>query len=328
MKVEHRVTLTADGCPVRLTALINRPEEAAAAIELGADGIALWDDGLSGNRSNDPPPEEEYRAVFEQVTRAAAGRPVTIRTAAAQFYPGDETARGDAYAPGCRPKTPVENNSSGWLPDSRTTPPRRLSLQLRAILKAGASGCFNILFPLVRQVEELKQYRTWLNRAREELAAEGFCPPQPAAGMLVEIPAVTTTLELFSHELNFICLGEDLLRRSLALPENQPYRDAIDGCFHPALLYQARFLLETAHRRRKKTAMSAPAAGEPAAVPLFLAMGLDEMIMPVEKIPAVRLVVERLTLPEARLIGAKAMSFPTAAGVRNYAGEALARLMR
>ncbi|OAT81764.1 putative PEP-binding protein [Desulfotomaculum copahuensis] len=328
MKTEEHITLTADGHPVRLTALINHPEEAAGAVELGADGLALWDAGLSGNRPDHTPPEEDYRAVFQQAARAAAGRPVTVRTDAAQFYPGRETTGGCACRSGPPPGTGFEGHPPGRPPDPAAAPPRRLLRQLRAILEAGAGGRFHILFPPLRQVEELKQYRAWLNLAREELAAEGFRPPQPAAGMLVEIPAVTAMLELFAHELNFICLGENLLWHSLVLPEDHPVRRAIDCSFHPALLYQARLLLETAHRRRKKAALSAPAAGEPAAVPLFLAMGLDELIMPAEKIPAVRRVVERLTLPEARLIGAKAMSFPTAAGVKNYAGEALARLMR
>lgn len=307
MNRNSNATLTADGHPVWLCAAVDRPEEISSALEAAPDGFFLKSDPASA-RADGPPSEEELLSFYRLAARAAGRKPVTVRTAAARFSAPEADRRTDT--------------------DAGAVPAERLLRQLRAVLHPGTGGCFQLLFPLIRQLEDLLRYKELLDRARQELTADGTAPPRASTGMVVEVPAAVTGLEMFTHEINFVCLDEVLLWRSLCLPENHPDRENIDPSFHPALYYQIRLLVDTAHKRRKRVSLFARAAGEPAAVPILIALGLDELIMPAEKIPAVRRIVERLTLPEARLIGAKAISYASSAGIKKYAGEALARLMR
>lgn len=71
---------TLDGERVLLQANLDLPEDAAAALEAGCDGVGLFrSEFLFMNRA-DAPSEDEQAAAYSSVVRAMAGRPITIRT--------------------------------------------------------------------------------------------------------------------------------------------------------------------------------------------------------------------------------------------------------
>ena len=72
--------VSADGETIEIGANISSAVEAAAAFESGADGIGLLRTELLFSHRSTPPAEDEQFAAYSEVVRAAAGRPVILRT--------------------------------------------------------------------------------------------------------------------------------------------------------------------------------------------------------------------------------------------------------
>jgi phosphotransferase system enzyme I (PtsI) len=76
--------------------------------------------------------------------------------------------------------------------------------QLRAILRASASGKVRILFPMITGVTELRRTRAVFEEAKEELQREGvpFDPTIPI-GVMIETPSAAIIADLLAREADF-----------------------------------------------------------------------------------------------------------------------------
>src|SRR5690606_3741555 len=128
LRDERAVTL--DGIDIVLNANIELPDEAAAALAAGADGIGLFrSEFLFMGRQTLPDEEEQYQA-YASVARIMGGRPVTIRTL---DLGADKTLDDEA--------TVATNPALGQRAIRYCLArPEMFATQLRAILRASAHG--------------------------------------------------------------------------------------------------------------------------------------------------------------------------------------------
>ena len=75
-----RPAATRDGHPVRVVANISGIEEAAQAVELGAEGVGVLRSEFLFLDRDAPPPEEEQVLAYRAIARALEGRPLVVRT--------------------------------------------------------------------------------------------------------------------------------------------------------------------------------------------------------------------------------------------------------
>jgi len=175
-----------------LQANIERPQDAIAAMEVGANGVGLFRSeflfmGRTGQELHLPSEQEQFVAYRDAVV-AMKGRPVTIRTL---------DVGGD------KPLDSSEHNILNPALGLRAiryclTEPQLFLTQLRAILRASAFGSVHILIPMISHGFEIDQSLAMIAQAKAELTAENVAfDPTIKLGAMIEVPAAALSLPMF-----------------------------------------------------------------------------------------------------------------------------------
>ena len=303
-------TRTADGRAVELCANIGRPEEAAAARGKGAEGVGLFRTEFLFLDRADAPGEAEQLAAYRQAAEAFAQGPVIIRTL---------DVGGDKKAP-CLAMEQEDNPFLGHRAIRYCLDAPELFLtQLRALLRAGAGrGNVRILLPLVTGVEEVRAAKALLERAKEELAAEGKAfDPDIRVGVMIETPAAALAADLLAKEADFFSIGtNDLTQYTLAVDRGNARVAGLYTPYHPAVLRSIRSIIAAARAAGIPVGMCGEAAADPLLVPLLLAWGLDEFSVGAGSLLATRRVISLWSAAEAAAVEAEAMACADAGAVR------------
>ena len=161
--------------------------------------------------------------------------------------------------------------------------PEILRTQLRAILRAAASGKVRVMFPMIATLNELRDVKAML---AEEAASLGV-PPVPA-GIMVEVPATAVMAAQFAREADFFSIGtNDLTQYTLAMDRGHPkLAPQVDG-LNPAVLRLIAHTVKGAQPAGQDAwACAAASPAIPRAVPILLGIGVDELSVSLPAIPA------------------------------------------
>lgn len=278
LRDEPAVTL--DGVDITLCANIELPEEAAAAMAAGAQGIGLFrSEFLFMGRAELPDEEEQYLA-YAAAARAMNGRPVTIRTL---DLGADKTLDDEA--------TVATNPALGQRAIRYCLArPEMFGTQLRAILRASAHGHIRILLPMITHLHEVHATRVALDAARRELDARGQAyAADIELGAMVEVPAIAIAIEPFAQELDFFSIGtNDLIQYTLAIDRGDHDVAALYDPLHPAVLRLISQTINAVQRAGKRVAVCGEMAGDAKLTRLLLGMGLTEFSMHPQQLPDVK----------------------------------------
>lgn len=308
---------TKDGFKVAVSAIVENPDELYEASRSEADGIGLLStDFLYANREH-PPGEDEHLELYTAAANLMGEKPIVVRT---PLLDANQLPDGESFR---------KNNSALGYRGIRVglTCPELLKTQLRALLRANEWGNFKLLLSMVTMVNEVIQVRELLGAARAELKEAGtkFYPPMEV-GVEVAVPAAVVMASLLAFEAVFFSISEELAVYTMAADPACPYSKSLLEPFEPTFLFQIQNLAEVARRRRKPVHVTAPLAGCPAAVPILVALGVSELVVRPKMVKQVKEIIPLLTVPGARAISAKAMSFWSAEGVKKYAEESLGKI--
>ena len=264
--------VTLDGTRVALEANIERPEEAAQALEAGADGVGLFrSEFLFLNRRELPGEDEQYESYREAVL-GMAGRPVTIRTL---DVGADKELSAEAGA--VAPNPALGRRAIRYC----LSAPNVFLTQLRAILRASAHGKVRLLIPMLAHAHEIDQSLQMVEAARSQLRErrQSFDERVPVGGM-VEVPAAALSATLFVKRLDFLSIGtNDLIQYTLAIDRTDHEVAALYDPFHPAVLRLIAMTIRAARKADKPVAVCGEMAGDWAASRLLLGMGLTQFSM-------------------------------------------------
>jgi len=312
---EESVTLDRQG--VTLRANLDLPGEAARARRLGADGVGLFrTEFLVVGRSTMPGEEEQYRA-YRSVAEAFPSRAVFIRT----FDLG-----GDKFPVFLR--TPPEDNPFLGRRGVRVCrdEPELFLTQLRAILRATVHGDVRIMVPFVNAASEMVSVRNLLDRAAEQLRAEGFEIKRPVkVGAMIETPAAALATRNLATHADFLSIGtNDLVQYTLAVDRTSTGLAHLFDPFHPAVLRQ----IAMAARAGETAGLEVSACGEMATRPLgallLLGLGVQSLSVAWRSLPEIRRLVRCCRLDEVRAAAAAALEAPTGNRVKQALSASLA----
>ena len=281
---------TLDGTPVHLYANIELPSDLDAVKAAGAAGIGLFrSEFLFMNRRELPDEDDQYEA-YRSVVEGMKGRPVTIRTLDIGADKALDGGEGSA-----------ENPALGLRAIRYClAEPRLFNTQLRAILRASRHGKAAILIPMLSSWAELNQAAAAVERAKEELKAEGekFDPFVPVGGM-IEIPAAAIALPMFVRKLDFLSIGtNDLIQYTLAIDRSDDAVAHLYDPLHPAVLSLIAGVIRTAQQAEKPAAVCGEMAGDVELTRLLLGMGLRHFSMHPASLLAVKQRVLTTSLPD------------------------------
>ena len=200
--------------------------------------------------------------------------------------------------------------------------------QLRAILRASALGPVKILFPLISTLAELRQTKTILADAMEDLDECGL-PFQRnlEVGMMVEVPAAVIMLDKFLPEVSFLSIGtNDLIQYALAVDRgNNEVADRYQSA-DPAVLRLLDVTLRTAKAAKVPVTVCGQMSGDITYTMLLLGLGLREFSVPPAVIPEIKMACRSVTLPQCEAVSRRALTMDGAHEIENYLREELRKI--
>lgn len=303
---------TADGTPIPLLANIGRPEDAARALEAGAEGVGLFRTEFLYIGRSDAPSENEQVAAYAAVLRAfGPDRPVVIRLA---DIGGD---KGIPYL-----HLPAEDNPFLGVRGFRLCYDDRalIRTQVRAIARAGAvaGATPQLMAPMVSTFEDVAMLREIVADAIASLDAEGTArAARLVVGIMVEVPSAALCAPELATEVDFFSIGSnDLTQYVLAMDRTNARLAAAADALHPAVLRAIRATVEGAATRGIPVAVCGELAADPLGAAVLVGLGVDELSMDAGALDAIRLMLSRATSAELRELAATALRARTAAEVR------------
>ena len=298
-----------DGTAIEVVANIGSTEDARVALDNGAEGVGLLRTEFLFLDRRDAPGEEEQFDAYRTIAEVMGERPVIVRTL---DVGGDKPL---AYLDLGREENPFLGQRAIRLCLNR---PDLFRTQLRAILRATPGHNLKIMFPMIADITEVRRARALLNEARTELAAEQApLASRVDVGIMVEIPAAAILAHVLAPEVDFFSVGtNDLTQYSLAAERGNRAVAHLQDALHPAVLIQIRQTVQAASAHGKWVGVCGELAGDPAAIPILIGLGVKELSMASGSIPRAKQVIRGLNMKDAQAVAVQALQLDTAEAVR------------
>ena len=295
---------TRDGHRIEVAANLGDVRDAVRVPTLGAEGVGLLRSEFLFQDRHEAPEEDEQTALYSEAARALGPeRLLVIRTL---DVGGDKPL----------PYLPMEHEENPFLGERGVrftlTQPELFRTQVRAILRASREGKVAIMFPMIATLGEWRESKALVERERLALGV----PPIPV-GIMVETAAAALMAERFAREADFLSLGtNDLTQYTLAMdrtnPRLAPQVDALD----PSVLTLIAMTVAGATQHGRWVGVCGALAGDQAAVPVLLGLGVHELSVDLPLVPQVKARVRTLSYADCRTTATEALACGDAAEVR------------
>jgi phosphotransferase system enzyme I (PtsP) len=306
--LRHRPAETRDGRRVVLSANVGLLADLRLVERHGAEGIGLFRTELLALAHRGAPPEDEQEILYENVARAIAPRPVTIRTL---------DLGGDKAVPNLGLES--EENPQLGCRSVRLTMLHEdlMRAQLRAILRASAVGNVRLLLPMISSLDELRDVRRVLRATQDELSRKGFAyDDELPVGIMIEVPSAALIAPALARECDFFSIGtNDLTQYTLAVDRGNEAIAHLFRPLHPAVLALIDQSVRAAARAGIPVSVCGEMASNPLAVPLLVGLGIGELSGTPRAVPVVKEIVRALDSGEVAADAREALAAGTVAEV-------------
>jgi phosphoenolpyruvate-protein phosphotransferase len=298
-----RPAMLRDGHRVEVVANIGKVEEAARAVEAGAEGVGLLrTEFLYLDRSSAPSEEEQYEAL-RQMLEALGGLPMIVRTMdiggdkPVDYLGLDERDLSFLGLRGFR--------LSAARPELART-------QLRAIFRAAAHGPLRLMFPMIATPDDFLEARAMAEEVRREVGAEPV-----EVGLMIEVPSAVTMAGELAELADFFSIGtNDLTQYALAVDRTHPLLASRVDSLHPAVLRMIDETVRAAHGAGKWVGVCGGLAGDIRGALILAGLGVDELSMPPALVAQVKEALRATDLPALQRLARRALRQQDARSVR------------
>ncbi|MET0401106.1 MAG: putative PEP-binding protein, partial [Cystobacter sp.] len=299
----HEEARTQDGHRVEVAANLGSTAHTADAVERGAEGVGLLRTEFIFMAHPQEPTLQEQLAHYREAFDALGGRPLVARTL---------DVGGDKPLP-YWPMPPEDNPFLGMRGIRLTlSRPEVLETQVHALLLAAGPRPLRIMFPMVKDVAELRAARALVDQVRARVDA-----PDVQLGVMIEVPSSALLAPSLAKECDFFSIGtNDLTQYTLAIDRGHPQLSVQSDALHPAVLQLIRMTVEAAHAEGRWVGVCGELGADPQAIPVLVGLGVDELSVSPRRVPLVKARIRELTLSRARDLARLALQQPTAAAVR------------
>ncbi|MDA3769569.1 phosphoenolpyruvate--protein phosphotransferase [Streptococcus thermophilus] len=282
-------TVTADGKHFELAANIGTPKDVEGVNDNGAEAVGLYRTEFLYMDSQDFPTEEDQYEAYKAVLEGMNGKPVVVRT---MDIGGDKEL---PYFDLPKEMNPFLGYRALRISISETGN-QMFRTQLRALLRASVHGKLRIMFPMVALLTEFRTAKGILEEEKAKLVAEGVAVADDIeVGIMIEIPAAAMLADQFAKEVDFLSIGtNDLIQYTMAADRMNEQVSYLYQPYNPSILRLINNVIKAAHAEGKWAGMCGEMAGDQAAVPLLVGMGLDEFSMSATSILRTRSLMKKL----------------------------------
>lgn len=264
----------------RVEANVNLLYEVPQALAHQASGVGLFRSEFLFLARRTLPTEEEQVTLYRKLLDQLGGRPATIRTF---------DLRPDKLAPHLH--LTASARAYDWRLVLESPPVQQLfKEQVRAVLRAAATGPARILVPLVVRTEQLDFILETVAQARAELDREGLeRGADVPLGVMIEVAAAVRMVETWAEHVDFFALGtNDLIASAFGLDRDDPVGAGPHDALHPGLLRLIGDVVSAAHRAGKRVTVCGEMAADPQGVLALAALQVDAVSVAVKQIGPVR----------------------------------------
>ena len=310
--------VTRDGVRVSLLGNAEFPEEAAHALEYGAEGIGLFRSEYLLGRARRWPDEERQYEVYRRMLEQIGPHPVTVRTwdvGPEDLVPGGPTSANPAL--GERALRLMRRA------------PEPFRAQLRALLRAAQHGPLRLLFPFVTGPSDLRLVLDLLEETRAGLRRDGvpFAADVPI-GLMLEVPSAAITADLLAPHVQFFAVGtNDLIQYLLAVDRADPRVSSLYEPLHPAVLRTIDGVVRAAGAQGVPVSICGEMAADPMQALLLVGLGVRELSMSPAAIAGVKAAIRSASAARLEPVSRASLSLATAeeigAMLRRELAEAL-----
>ncbi|MBL48520.1 MAG: phosphoenolpyruvate--protein phosphotransferase [Roseibacillus sp.] len=286
-KLRDLDAVTTDGRAITLSANIEFEHELDLVERSGAKGVGLFRTEFFLLESEECPDEEKQAALYSRVASRVAPSEVIFRTLDC----------GGDKVPGEPLSEPEPNPFLGWRGIRFSLDRKDLfKEQLRAILRAGASGRVGLMFPLISGIGEVREAKSLLADCVEELTARGEeFNPEIAVGAMIEVPSAAMVAADIAAEVDFLSIGtNDLVQYTVAVDRVNPRVAKLYRASHPGVIRLIKTVIDGASQHDIWTGVCGEMAGDLVFLPLLVGLGVDELSVGAPLVPTVKQAVRLL----------------------------------
>jgi phosphoenolpyruvate-protein phosphotransferase (PTS system enzyme I) len=307
----HSESKTKDGFEVRVFANITSENETAPLIENGGEGVGLFRTEFIYMQSNNPPSEESQYKIYSSIAKALGTRPLIIRTL---------DAGGDKEIPYLKIDK-EENPFLGYRAIRYCIDnPEIFKTQISAILRAGVYRNIEFMIPMIASITELRRAKVIIEEVKNELLEKGIkFSNSVRLGMMMETPAAAIMADSFAKEVDFFSIGTNDLTQYLFAADRMNQKVAyLNSYFHPALLQTVKNICDSAKKYGIGVDICGQAGENPSLIPLWVAMGVDNLSVSIPSIPKVRKIINGIYKSNALKMLERTLALDTVEEVKNY----------
>jgi phosphotransferase system enzyme I (PtsP) len=306
---------TPDGYRIPLYANTGLLSDITPSLLSGAEGIGLYRTEFPFMVRDRFPGEDEQFRIYRQVIESFAPRPVVMRTL-------------DVGGDKALPYFPIKEDNPflGWRGIRITLDhPELFLVQVRAMLRAGdGSDRLRILLPMISSISELDEALGLIRQGYDELLADGEEVARPQVGVMIEVPSLIYQIEAVAKRVDFVSIGSnDLTQYLLAVDRNNANVAELYDSLSPAVIMAIRQVIEGAARHQCPVSVCGEMAGDPRAVLVLLALGVDSLSMSASSLLRIKWVIRKVARARAQELLAAVLTMESAKDIRQYLDTAL-----
>ncbi|MEO5921587.1 MAG: phosphoenolpyruvate--protein phosphotransferase [Pseudolysinimonas sp.] len=295
----------ADGTKVPLLANLGSPKDAAAAVELGAEGVGLFRTEFLFLDAQTAPTVEDQQAQYTELLQHFPGKKVVVRALDAG---ADKPLSflNDAH----------EENPALGLRGLRALRAKIEILhdQLQALKNAQdvTEADLWVMAPMVADAEETQFFVQY----GKDLGLH-------TVGVMAEVPSLAVLADQVVELSDFVSIGtNDLTQYTLAADRMLGTVAAYQDPWHPAVLRLVKMLGDAGSAAGKPVGICGEAAADPQLAVVLVGLGATTLSMTPAALADVRAELKTVTLEQAKARAAAALAASSAAGAREAAAAA------
>ena len=289
---------TRNGHRFKLMANIGNMIDLEFALQYHADGIGLFRTELPFIMGERFLSEQEQFEIYRVVVEKMNPRVVTIRTL---------DLGGDKFL---KIPHPEKNPFLGYRSTRFFLKERSLlQSQLMAIMKASRYGNVKILFPMVCDMDEVRNLFRLAKETERKLRARGEDIQEDIPlGVMVEVPSLAILAEKLIKEVDFVSIGtNDLVQFTLAVDRDNDLVSDLYQPLHPSILWLIRNVVDAGKADGKSVSICGEMAGNPIYFPLLFGLGLREFSVAPIAILEIKEMASKIMEEEACRLAGKAL---------------------